>query len=121
MVRNNDDTWLMPNFIIHSSLEELSSKYRSAKEAFSAGSYELAAQLAFQEGDKRTHALSEIMFGSVTRGLESLNNFDVKDPEALIIRAFANWSQDKSEVALKILSTLGDSLGEWKGIAQGLA
>ena len=106
MTDENSETWLKPDFIIHSSLKEMAGQYASAREAFSSGNYELAATKALKEGDNRTKALSIIMCGGLKTGLCHLDSLKVSDAETRLTRAFALWTLERSDEALSLLKTI---------------
>ncbi len=76
--------------------------FGSAAEAFGAGNYPLALDMA--EGESELRAASMIMCGAIVNGMASLGKFE--SPRARLIRAYGHWCLNQVSEAQQLLGEL---------------
>jgi len=77
--------------------------FGSSAEAFEAGNYPLALDLAAEGSEMRAAAL--VMCGAIAAGLTALQKFE--SPRARLIRAYAHWCLNQADEARALLQEIG--------------
>ena len=80
----------------------LRNPFGSAAEAFDAGNYPIALDMAAEGSEIR--AAATIMCGAVARGLSDLAKFE--SPRARLVRAYAHWCLGQADDARKLLTEI---------------
>jgi tetratricopeptide (TPR) repeat protein len=106
------DKKINPRYAFRFSPQEVQQPYASAEEAFQAGDFLLAAQMATPETE--THGCALLMGGLVEQGVSILSRQERLTSLGQICRAYGAWLLERDSDALAILDSLPAGTDEAK-------